>query len=674
MLNRNALKTIIGTLLIIILCFTSLTLGAIASDVTGECGDNLLWTFNTENSTLTISGTGAMENYSWEAENTAPWYSFRSDIKTVVIDSGITTIGDYAFFNCCNLTLVSISESVKSIGEQSFRHCEMLENLTIPEGVTEIGFGAFVDCMGLTNITIPDSVTNIGESAFVFCISLTNITLSDNITIVKSNTFALCENLANVTIPYGVTSIDENAFDRCEALSKIEIPNTVTEIGKDCFAGCTEMTEVDYLGCEDDWQSILIGSGNQYLTTAQINFINGNHVKMFGTTSAPYFKIGKQVVLCAETELLHPESDMFYFEYESPETFNVLLPVFTYFESVEKTEETYKTLQQAVWYVLSGNQKQRNFVKIFIGEEYLSLYDELISATVINKNIYLKTYTSNDEKYQTMVGYYIKFQANGVEAILDEECFDERLENLALKISPVVTSVQPGGIYVSDQINREFVGCYDIKIVSANNPDKAAKIKEGYFVTIRIPVPSDYLGRNDITIYHRFSDKSGAEKFTVNPSSEKGEKQLRIVDGYFEFEVSSFSEFEIFVSTNIETTVKIENKTENKTINYRDKLQLTATVDNMPENGNIAWYIGENKVGEGETYTAERAENNFEITVKIVDSDDNVLLDADGEEVSDSQSIIVKAGFWQKLISFFKNLFGISRIVEQAFGFKYIAG
>ncbi|MBR3145275.1 MAG: leucine-rich repeat domain-containing protein, partial [Clostridia bacterium] len=143
----------------------------------GKCGDNVTWEYNTEIATLTISGTGVMYSYSYSSYNgdyvtDAPWREYYNKMKTLVINSGVTSIGDYAFYGCTKLTSVTIPDSVTSLGWYAFTSCTGLTSITISDNVTSIGTGAFWGCTGLTSITIPDSVTSIGTDAFWGCTGL----------------------------------------------------------------------------------------------------------------------------------------------------------------------------------------------------------------------------------------------------------------------------------------------------------------------------------------------------------------------------------------------------------------------------------------------------------------------------------------------------------------------
>ena len=218
------------------------TFSAYAAIVDGTCGDNLTWTLNTKDSTLTILGTGEMTNY--DSSSSAPWYDYTIYIKYVTLPDGLTSIGKSAFESCSGLTSVTIPNSVTSIGDGAFKSCWDLTSITIPNSVTSIGWSAFAYCRSLTSITIPNSVTSIGNSAFYECSSLTSITIPNSVTSIGVNAFAICSSLTSITIPNSVTSIGYYAFGGCSSLSSVTIPNSVTSIGEVAFRGCSALTSI----------------------------------------------------------------------------------------------------------------------------------------------------------------------------------------------------------------------------------------------------------------------------------------------------------------------------------------------------------------------------------------------------------------------------------------------
>ena len=141
-----------------------------AANASGECGKNLTWEL--ENGTLTISGTGDMDT----TAKYLPWDSYYQSITAVSIKNGVTSIGDYAFFGYRGLSSITIPDSVTRIGDRAFMGCFALSSITIPNSVTSIEELAFYDCRGLSNITISNSVTRIGDRAFADCSSLNSVT------------------------------------------------------------------------------------------------------------------------------------------------------------------------------------------------------------------------------------------------------------------------------------------------------------------------------------------------------------------------------------------------------------------------------------------------------------------------------------------------------------------
>ena len=199
---------------------------------------NLTWTLY-EDGTLTISGTGAMKSY---RNDDSPAVQKKDNVKKVVIEDGVTSIGASAFYSCKSLTSITIPDSVTSIGFTAFYACSSLTSITIPGSVTSMERSAFEFCTGLKSVTISDGVTSIGESAFINCYSLTSITIPDSVTSIENYAFANCSNLTSITIPKSVTSIGNSAFKNCSSLTSIMIPKSVTSIGKNAFKDCYNLT------------------------------------------------------------------------------------------------------------------------------------------------------------------------------------------------------------------------------------------------------------------------------------------------------------------------------------------------------------------------------------------------------------------------------------------------
>ena len=187
------------------------------AEESGTCGANLKWHL-TDDGVLTISGEGEMTDYSYL--NRSPWYDGQN-IKRIIIDDSVTTIGDEAFNECSALTSVTIPNSVRAIGKSAFRGCSALTSVTIPNSVTTIGDGAFSSCGALTSVNIPNSITTIAKYAFSHCFALTSVTIPNSVTTIGDGAFSGCTNLQKVNIGNSVKTIEIYAFYNCTYITQI---------------------------------------------------------------------------------------------------------------------------------------------------------------------------------------------------------------------------------------------------------------------------------------------------------------------------------------------------------------------------------------------------------------------------------------------------------------------
>ncbi len=233
---------------------------------TTSCGENLIWTFDEDIYTLTISGTGKM--YDFRDENIdddnyflPPWNEYDEQIESVIISDGVENIGNYAFSDCTQLTAVSIGADVADIGDSAFSGCTALENITIPSNVKSIGGYAFGGFDGTRNVYITDlaSFCNTGFSHADILWNLylndslvTNLEIPSEIERVKSYTFSGCQSITEVTIGENVTSIGGNAFSDCTLLENITLGENVTSIGDEVF------DETAYYNEESNWSNNML--------------------------------------------------------------------------------------------------------------------------------------------------------------------------------------------------------------------------------------------------------------------------------------------------------------------------------------------------------------------------------------------------------------------------------
>ena len=159
----------------------------------------------------------------------------------------VTSIGEYVFEYCDNLTSIEIPSGVTSIGDHVFAYCDNLTSIEIPSGVTSIGESAFEGCLNLQSVSFGENsqLNSIGDWVFAFCNNLTSIEIPSGVTSIGELAFTECSRLTSIEIPSGVTSIGESAFTECSRLTSIEIPSGVTSIGDHVFGGCSNLTSIE---------------------------------------------------------------------------------------------------------------------------------------------------------------------------------------------------------------------------------------------------------------------------------------------------------------------------------------------------------------------------------------------------------------------------------------------
>ena len=269
----------------------------------GTCGKDTSWSLN--DGTLHISGSGTIKNY--DSSTSVPWNKIKEQISTVVIDNGVTGIGDFAFYNLPNLTSVSIPESVTKIGNYAFKNCNKLETVELPDSLTEVGDSTFYGCTNMSSIVLPTSVNKIGEYAFARCTSVKEIVFEGKAPKIETGAFAkvvakvgypmedtswtedIMKNyggtlswkkssawelkngvltiaddscmknynkatevpwyeertqITSIVINDGITKVSDFAFYGCNNLSEISIPESVTRIGEYAFKNCEKLEEI----------------------------------------------------------------------------------------------------------------------------------------------------------------------------------------------------------------------------------------------------------------------------------------------------------------------------------------------------------------------------------------------------------------------------------------------
>lgn len=208
-------------------------------------------------------------------------------IPSTLEGKSVTTIGSYVFYNCNNITEVTIPNTITSIGEHAFYYCRSLTNISIPNSVTTIGDSAFYQCPNLTYVGIGSGLTNVGSTVFTNCskleefdVATTNAVYSSDggvlfnkektrlihypagifgdysipsgVITIGYEAFRNCDNLTNLTIPQSITTIENRAFIYNSGLTSITIPDSVDYIGNSAFRDCRNLSKVIFNGSASD--------------------------------------------------------------------------------------------------------------------------------------------------------------------------------------------------------------------------------------------------------------------------------------------------------------------------------------------------------------------------------------------------------------------------------------
>ncbi len=270
-------------------------------EASGKCGDNLTWTL--KDGTLTISGTGEMWDY--DSSTTASWGAYKKAIRGVIIDEGITSIGNYAFYGYDLIGDLVIPNSVASIGDSAFYSCWQLNgSLVVPEGATSIGNHAFYGCTGFKdNLVIPRSVTNIGEGAFFGCKFTGNLVIPEGVRNIGNNAFTYNNFTGDLVIPKSVESIGYSAFAECTGFTgNLVISEGVKIIGRNAFGGCgftgdlvipqsmPGIMDETFLRCGGFTGNLVISEGVTYIGNSAFDGCSGftGNLKISNSVSSIY--------------------------------------------------------------------------------------------------------------------------------------------------------------------------------------------------------------------------------------------------------------------------------------------------------------------------------------------------------------------------------------------------
>ncbi len=166
-------------------------------------------------------------------------------LSTVIVKEGVTTIGENAFYECSNISHITLPDGIKAINRNAFYECSSLANIYLSDDITAIESSAFYSCKSLTEVKLPVNLTKVNTHTFSNCENLKSVILGDKITTIESHAFSSCSALEKINLPDGLKSIGIWAFRYCTNLKHLLIPETVTSIGSSCFSECKNLQSIN---------------------------------------------------------------------------------------------------------------------------------------------------------------------------------------------------------------------------------------------------------------------------------------------------------------------------------------------------------------------------------------------------------------------------------------------
>ena len=243
--------------------------------ISGTCGTNLTWEL-TPMGELIIEGKGDMNNF---MDYNTPWFDYRTSIEKISIGEGVTSIGNWAFYNCNNIESIDFSKDLTHIGNYAFRNCALISAVSLPEKLSSIGDGTFNGCISLSYFSIPNNVTHIGASAFgntAWYNDQPDGTLYIGSALYEYKGYAPWDTSINIT--EGTKFICPYALNGCDGITSIVIPNSITTIGEHAFHGCRNLTSIS---CDAETPPVCGNSSFEYIDKSIPVYVPASSVSIY---------------------------------------------------------------------------------------------------------------------------------------------------------------------------------------------------------------------------------------------------------------------------------------------------------------------------------------------------------------------------------------------------------
>lgn len=648
-----------------------------------------------ENKAYTVDENGVLFNKDKTVLIKFPVNTYAKDSYTV--PEGVLSISGEAFKNA-KLKQIIIPETVTTIGQSAIRSCQLLEQIVIPSSVISLEGQAFFECIALKTVTFAEGsrLEKIGTSVFERAIQLETITIPASVKKIDDGAFGKCDVLEEVVFEENskLEILGEGVFDRCISLKSFKAPNGIIELGWDVFRECLSLESADF---GSELKNISITAFYNCPALSQIKISEDNEVFTVDEYGVIYNKDKTKIIRCAPAnpkliDYMIPDTvtEIASYAFEGCNVFReISIPEGIKFVGAcafENCKGLTKVDYEAIKCFVFGEMiATQGSIAVFSGCENLTEINIASNVEYIPDTAFCGFYSMEYIVIPVSVerfGYYfveprteIRYCGHEWEwNLIDKYDMDYSQYTVIFNYgkTPVVRTDSSSGVIVEGLYAEDYDGDVTLEAKECNKEEANIVLDSSFFLSRKKQLYDISLICNGETVQpggtvtvHIPKPQGFREKYThlyyVNPeTNENTEIEYTVSGNYIIFTIDHFSYYALVE----DFSISIVNNPGTATVDYGESLRLTAE-HNGTNGETVYWYLDGVLAGKGDTVTVTPDSAGSEVSAVLCDKDGKEIADADGNPVSDSQKITVNAGFFKRIISFFKNLFRLDRTVVQ---------
>ncbi len=601
-----------------------------------------------------------------------------SSIQNITVPSSVSALGSGVFSNCAALETATVPDNLKAFGDSMFSGCTSLESCNIPSQLESLGNGTFASCSSFDiDGKLPETISSIGSSTFYNCKSLSNFAFVNSISSIGDYAFMGCSSLDFEALPSSLTSIGAAAFANCSSVSDIIIPAGVTEISSSAFAGCKSLSNVEF-----DNQEVTINS-SAFANCPLLSNVVIPEKAVYVAPNAFSNCSSSMTVSCYATSAALESVKSSTIPYE------VIYPVSSI--EITGTDEILKkgeTAQLAAK-ITPSEATNKNVTWISINEDVATVSENGLVTAVSNGTAIIRAVTEDggcsaefevectvpvesitidnktDSVYEDSYRFF-NYVVTPSNADLTEITFSSSDSNIAeISSDGILNAVAPGKVTItastacgkSDSFELTVNEYISVETISIDKTE--VSLNEAENVKLNATVFPVNASESDVYWYSDDESVATVDENGTVIALKTGKANIFATD--INDNVSAVCS--VIVNGGADATIRTPSTT---TISYGDAIILHADITGaLPAGASIKWEASNNNFAmnisaDGTTcMVSPNSKGDTTFTVSVVDLNGNVIS-------SDEQTMTSKAGFFDKIIAFFKKLFGLTKVIQQS--------